>query len=1117
MTDTPMTDARQREQALDPQQSFIVQAPAGSGKTELLTQRYLRLLSLADYPEEIAAITFTRKAAAEMRARVLAAIDSAQHPAPAEAHKQHTWHLARAAAARDLKQGWHLNENPNRLRIQTFDSLATELTRQMPLVAEIGAAPGIRENAEALYRQAARNTLGALEDPELKPHLSRVLRHLDNQLGVLETLIADLLGRRDQWLSHVFSAQHIGQLEAALRSEIEQQLQRINTAFPAPLMNQLVHLAGYAADHIEKTDSPIKLWAERKFRPATDWESLPLWRGLSELLLTKDPKVRSKVDKRQGFPSAGEKGLDDATREQRDQAKEAMHDLLKQVGAEAALLEPLMCLPALPIQGYSEHQARLLESLMHCLLHAAAELKLVFAETGEVDFVELGQRALLALGSEEQPTDLALALDYRLKHLLVDEFQDTSSTQHRLLRQLTAGWQPGDGRSLLLVGDPMQSIYRFREAEVGLYLQTRSSGLGSLPLQALTLEMNFRSQAGVVEWVNQTFAQLFPATGDATRGAVPYAASAAAKPLQAGTAVQIHGQIERDDDHEAQQISALIRRTLEQHPDDSIAVLARSRSHLAHIAKALQQAGIAFAAVDVDPLANRPVVQDLRSLTRALLHPADRLAWLAVLRAPWLGLSIPDLLLIAEHSQLSIWRRLQDETLCATLSKDGQTRIQRLKQVLGSELPARGRQPLRSWIEGIWLALGGLAVAGPVGHEDAKAFFALLETLTPAGQAIDLAELDQQMAKLYAAPDSRASGQLQIMTMHAAKGLEFDTVILPGLGRSPRSADSELLYWAETPDPDRTGDTQLLMAPIRARQEKQEPISDFIRGLNKEKDQFEVVRLLYVAATRARSRLHLFGHVGLDKKNHHKPVANTLLHTLWPVVQEHFANSAQPPAANDAQALKPKVEKRLPPDWQLALPKPPQASAPAEPNRPIDFEWAGDTARHVGTLVHRYLERIAQQGLEHWPLERLDTIAPQIEVALANLGVDPEKMPQAIDKTLRALRYTLQDETGRWILSPHQDHACELPLTFHDEHSRHYIIDRTFIDEEGTRWIVDYKTGDHQDADVDAFLDAEQARYREQLENYGRLMAPLENRTTKLALYFPLLRNMRSWQFEPST
>src|SRR5256885_8732669 len=144
-------DEKERAAALDVRRSFIVQAPAGSGKTDLLVKRFAALLKIVKEPEEVLAITFTRKAAAEMRTRVLEAID-----APEIAH---------------------------RLRIQTIDALCTALTRQMPVLASFGAQPEIVEDATELYALAAAKTLNALSPPAEK-----LLAHLDNDLGAATSL-----------------------------------------------------------------------------------------------------------------------------------------------------------------------------------------------------------------------------------------------------------------------------------------------------------------------------------------------------------------------------------------------------------------------------------------------------------------------------------------------------------------------------------------------------------------------------------------------------------------------------------------------------------------------------------------------------------------------------------------------------------------------------------------------------------------------------------------------------------------------------------------------------------------------------------------------------------------
>src|SRR5512142_3317450 len=148
-------DAQQRERALEATTSFIVQAPAGSGKTELLVQRFLALLAVVREPENIVAITFTRKAAGEMRARVAEGLrDAATLPPPEEEHKRQRWKLAHSVLARDEKRGWKLLESPGRLRIVTIDSLCHGIARLMPWTSELGSVRDVSEKAGDLYAAA---------------------------------------------------------------------------------------------------------------------------------------------------------------------------------------------------------------------------------------------------------------------------------------------------------------------------------------------------------------------------------------------------------------------------------------------------------------------------------------------------------------------------------------------------------------------------------------------------------------------------------------------------------------------------------------------------------------------------------------------------------------------------------------------------------------------------------------------------------------------------------------------------------------------------------------------------------------------------------------------------
>ena len=178
-----------------------MQAPAGSGKTELLIQRYLKLLETVEAPDAVVAITFTRKAAGEMRSRVMSALRNARGGVEPEAeHERLTFQIARDVLEHERGLDWNLLQNPARLRIETIDALCAAITRRMPWLARFGAMPEIVEKAEGLYREAARNTLSHLE--EGNEAIADLLLHLDNDFQRAVQLISQMLERRDQWLRH---------------------------------------------------------------------------------------------------------------------------------------------------------------------------------------------------------------------------------------------------------------------------------------------------------------------------------------------------------------------------------------------------------------------------------------------------------------------------------------------------------------------------------------------------------------------------------------------------------------------------------------------------------------------------------------------------------------------------------------------------------------------------------------------------------------------------------------------------------------------------------------------------------------------------------------------------
>ena len=1085
-------DQSQRFEALDVSQSFIVQAPAGSGKTELLTRRFLRLLAVVDKPESILAITFTKKAASEMLNRILKALRIAQVPpikmTPPEREQ---FEIAKVALARDRELGWNLLDNPGRLRVSTVDSLSVSLVRQMPFLSRLGAPPVIVEDASELYRDAARRAMAQLDsNTEWAAGIARTLDHLGNDWGSTENLLIEMLGKRDQWLRHV-AGNDRSELEAGLRMAVEADLTRAGNRAPEKLEIHMSRLARFASQNIDDPASPINHLRDMNGYPEPVATNLGIWQGLATLLMTEKNEWRATVNVRQGFP-------------RKDEAKAAMLDLLDHCRHFGAWGEALAELRKSPPLRYEEAQWETVEALATTMKVAAAELQQVFAERGQVDFIELSQRALQALETEDGPTDLAYVLDGRIEHILMDEFQDTSFTQYLLLRKLTSGWSAGDNRSLFLVGDPMQSIYRFREAEVALFLDAWQNGLGDIPLKPLSLTVNFRSQAGIVDWVNNTFAPIFPRQPDRDWGAVPYAASVAAKDKLKGAAVHCYPFLTGDEDAEADRVVEIACDSLRSE-GTTVAILTRARDHVTRITRKLQARGQRYQAVELDLLKDRTAVRDLDALLKALLFPANRVAWLAVLRAPWCGLKLAELEAIAGPDKRA-------PLLDLLSAAERPARLDRVYRILTQALAERKRLPPARWLEDTWLELGGAAtLPDEAARQDARRYLEFVNEFDRGGEIDNLAEFDRGLEKLYAKPDPQADGALQVMTMHKAKGLEFDVVILAGLGNRTSNDSKRLLYWLERADR-ATG--SVVLAPAAEAGAEKDPIAAYINSVEKKRRIHEDARLLYVAATRARKQLHLVGTI----QNSGKPVGESALSTLWDSVGDAFRAPLQLSLLSD---LKPQASTRIErfvDGWQV--PAPPEAIAWKDKMiertaDDISFDWSSLNLRYVGTVVHRLLERISHEGLEHWPESRLHRHRNEIDRHLRALGVANAEVEANTNRAVAAVSGMLADDRGRWVLEQRKEARSEWELTGEIDGFLHSVkIDRSFVDEHGNRWIVDFKTGAHEGSDIEAFLDNEKQRYGNQLESYARLVSAFDARPIRLGLYFPLLKGWREWSFD---
>ncbi len=1105
-----ITDSDVRLRALDPTQSFCVSAPAGSGKTELLIQRYLALLARVDTPEQVLAITFTRKAAAEMHERVLQALQEAlDDTSCTSAHQQKTRELASAAIAIDASRQWNLLRNSARLNIKTIDSFCSTLTRQMPILSDFGGQANISDYAGDLYSEAVEELFKLLaSEGGIRDDLKALLLHFDNDWARLQELLVAMLGRREQWSTYLGVHHRAEEAEEYLlhivQGLVEDALASLGLKM-APYAETLLTLKNYASRNLGQV--------ELAQFPLGNSSGLTAWREIRQLLLTADKagKWRAQLNVKMGFPAGKGEPQD---------YKDALKETISELKEIDGLLEELAGVESLPLIEASSDSWVLVLHLSRILPMLSAQLLLVFQRHGTVDHTQVALSALQSLGTDERPTELALRMDYQLQHLLLDEFQDTAINQYELVGKLSRGWgeynhaNPDNPRTIMIVGDGMQSIYGFRNANVGLFLRARQEGFNGVQLEHLKLRSNFRSDRGIVDWVNDTFSQAFPAQDNIGRGQVCYTMATPVKSFNLSQAIGLHSF--RGDGAACQEIDFICEQVqcgIADPECESIAVLARTRGHLQGILEKFKQLQLAYSAQDIDSLASSHVIVDLMSLCRVLVNPADAVAWLAVLRAPWCGLTLADLHALQNAAgSSSVWEVVSNKTVLARLSDDGQRRMTRLAWALVTAHHSRSRLALRVWLEQLWLALGGPGIIKSATQlDDAERFFQLLEQAELEGEGLNISWLEMRLQRLFIKTECPAS-KVQVMTLHKAKGLEFDWVIIPSLQKMTRRDTRPLLNWDEHTTA--SGQRGFLLAANDHSDKSDPTLYNYLEIQRAKKDLEETTRLLYVGATRAVSALIMTASLKYneEKESYSTPPATSLLGRIWPVFQaqmiEHEPSVVILARGIPEQRSVGRVEHVDVNEEMRNLLYSDVDTSVLEQNMPR--RSANLVDRAVGTTVHLILESFA--ALPELPLE-LAWSTQQTQFELQSQGLSGEKLRQAQDRVVRVVAKVLQDKDARWLFCPsHHDASSELDLTTLDENRKpnKLIIDRTFIDStSGARWIVDYKNSEPgQDEPLQEFLDREESHYLKQLSRYKSAFRGLGDANIQCALYFTALGHL---------
>ena len=1047
---TISSDQKQRDLALNTHESFIVQAPAGSGKTELLTQRYLSLLGEASQPESILAMTFTNKAADELKHRVFKYLHEAELKPPQEPHKLQTYTLASKALAQSHKQGWDILSNPLRIKISTIDALSSLIISKYPTIAQ-PIPPRVmadRYEYEALYRSAAENTFKLIEDKDYQNSIESVLLHLDNHVEKFCRLLMQMLAKREQWLPRLYQK---GVLEVEVLELAAENIACEHMLNAHSLAKNVIGASFFDAIQ-NNTMAPCGM-------PGNTMQELESWKKLAELCLTSKGQWRKTVNKRQGF--------DAKLKEQ----KQNFVEILRELQSEEGLREVLFEFSKLPEVRYGETDHRVLQNISQVLKLSVAQLKLIFETHNVFDFAEVSLSASDKLDDLDGVADIALFLDYKIEHLLIDEFQDTSYAQFSLIEKLLSGWQPDSGKTLFLVGDPMQSIYRFRESQVGIFLEVKNNGISDIRPKYLQLNSNFRSIKSIVESNNYYFSAIFPSKNNVVNGAICYENSKAFSTVEDNEAVHFYPFFPHMDFQEAAQVCEIVRDALTKNTDDEIAILVRSRSHLSEIIHALKLNDIEYEAVRTTPLRSHLFTRDLLSLTRAMLSLGDKLAWLALLRTPWCGLYLKDLLALGESESRTIYHQIIDAEMCVNLSDDAQERLQ---PVVGIMREAMANEGTLSFVERLSYALSKISPQACLDDESRSIKEQFLAILHHCEQrdSLNIESIEAMLAELYA---PSYSARVKLMTIHQAKGLEFDVVIIPGLGKSSKSDTLPLVQLKALSGND------LLLAPIKSAFEKNESQTySYLKYLDKKQNHFEMMRLLYVAMSRAKKKIHLLGAVSEDEV----AANNTLLSYIFPF----FKDSMVLPSRLDRQDL----VVASPPEMKRYQGMPVIRSAPQELGdelfsltNNLDLTYQGA----LGTTLHFFLEH-----------EIFEPDEMSVDVRLLELGVPSQLRDYYCRQISLLLENSKNDPIFDWLFKKRSSTQVEAEFGTPDGS---VIIDRLFIDN-NILWIIDFKTTTPGlEEPINAFISRLTKQHQGQLSHYQSVLEEVFQLPTKAALYCP--------------
>lgn len=966
------TDIQNRIKCLD-LKSIIVQAPAGSGKTELLTQRFIKLLAHVNSPREILAVTFTNKAAAEMKNRITNYLQNKTTP-----KNDTTKKLIDLLNKEIARRGITVDEIISEFNILTIDALNQQIINSIPLLTQYGYQSSIIEDPVPIHSEIIKKVIYAETNSDT---IHKILHTLNIEFPQLEKYLLELLINRDKWINYIFDDENSNDFNKYIQQEEEKSLTHLQKLFK---LNDSIHSKKKELLHFV------------------------------ESIYTKQKSIRKNIKEEDLLFFKLNSVSNDITN-------------MKWPDFENFEKEYYF----LKISNLQQND--IMQTLGPILKEAYARIKLYFSQNKIIDFPEITLQALLALKNESGFTDLNSYLNIKYSHILVDEFQDTNKNQLQLFQYLTHEW--GAENTFFCVGDPMQSIYRFRQSDVRIFLDVIKNGIGKIKLNHIILSVNNRSKSRLIHWFNSRFSKIFTEQ-NIDNGSIQYQLCNPRIEDDSGSINFLSYSSEsssKSSDIEAELICQQILAS--QH--ESIAVIARSRNHLKPIVSYIKKnyaKQIPINAIELESLINHQCVQDILALTLAIFDFSDRTHWIATIQSPLCGLAIKELHILFANKDENIWKLINSEKV-NELNSESQKRITNLVKIIKIHYSSMHTAKWSEIIRALWVDLAG--IKSLYVKEDIEYIDFYLRIL----QNFDTNEIDKEIlintvTETMVSDVNSNKKAVSFLTIHKSKGLEFDHVIIPGVDKSTRPNIPSLVNF------DHMDGSNKNISSIKINDDEIYSLHGYHEQKNKIREHNELKRLLYVAVTRAVNQLDLVAEINQTTKK------NTFLHFLW----DDFYTTD--PQSVNVDTPKSKYEKFTPKLFNIPLSEYINDKKESlEELSPITVKekYSIETEEvYVGIIVHKYLELIHKNLTVHNHLQF-------IEKMLNSLNIDKSlNHKEIVSESMICINNIHQTESGQKILKKYDDDQCELKISVPNKDQINHRVDRTFLIN-NERWIIDYK------------------------------------------------------------